>query len=162
VGLSFVPLSGPAEVRPFVQGEFSAGQGQFSPDSRFVAYASGESGRSEVFVRPFPEGTEKWQVSSAGGSSPRFRRDGRELYYIAPDGTLMAVAVRLSPRFEAAPPVALFKTTITPTNFNFYGGAAAYDVNRDGTRFLVNAIARPGSAPSLNVILNWSPASAPR
>jgi Tol biopolymer transport system component len=162
VGLSFVPLSGHGEMRPFVQNDFSVGQGQFSPDSRFVAYSSGESGRSEIFVRPFPDGTEKWQVSSAGGSSPRFRRDGRELYYVAPDGMLMAVALSLSPRFEAAPPVALFKTTITATNFNFYGGAAAYDVNRDGSRFLINTIARPGSTPSLNLILNWAPASAVR
>jgi eukaryotic-like serine/threonine-protein kinase len=143
-----------------VETEFPAAQGQFSPDSRFVAYSSGESGRPEVYVRPFPEGAEKWQVSSAGGASPRFRRDGRELYYVAPDGTLMAVAVALSPRFEAAPPVALFKTTITPTNYNFYGGAAPYDVSRDGTRFLVNAIARPGTTPSLNLILNWAPPSA--
>ena len=159
-GLNYVPLAGKAEMRPFVETEFPAAQGQFSPDSRFVAYSSGESGRPEVYVRPFPEGAEKWQVSSAGGASPRFRRDGRELYYVAPDGTLMAVAVALSPRFEAAPPVALFKTTITPTNYNFYGGAAPYDVSGDGTRFLVNAIARPGTTPSLNLILNWAPPSA--
>jgi uncharacterized protein (DUF736 family) len=89
--------------------------------------------------------------------SPRWRRDGRELFYVAPDGTLTAVAVSLAPHFSASPPVPLFKTTIRPVNFNFYGGAASYDVSHDGNRFLVNAIEKPEMVAPLRAILNWQP-----
>jgi eukaryotic-like serine/threonine-protein kinase len=157
VVLSSVNLSGDRKAQPFSPSEFDVAQGQFSPDTRFVAYASNESGRPEIYVRPFPAATGKWQISPGGGASPRWRRDGRELVYVAPEGTLMAAAVKLDPVFEAGSPVALFRTSLTPTNFNFYGGSAPYDVSSDGSRFLVNTVARPGTAVPLNVILNWAP-----
>ncbi len=157
VGLSSIPLTGEHKPQPFLGGDFDQAQGQFSPDGRFVAYVSNESGRPEVYVRPFPKGEEKWQISSSGGVSPRWRRDGRELLYVAPDGAITAVAVRLGPRFSASPPVSLFRTTIRPVNFNFYGGAAPYDVSRDGNRFLVNTVEKPGSVAPLRAILNWQP-----
>ncbi len=157
VGLSFLPLAGEREVQPFLEGEFDNAQGQFSPDGRFVAYTSNESGRPEVYVRPFPKGEEKWQISSAGGAWPRWRRDGREIFYVAPDGTITAVAVSLGPRFSASPPVPLFKTTIRPLSFNQYGGAAPYDISRDGSRFLVNTVEKPGAVAPLRAILNWQP-----
>lgn len=82
---------------------------QFSPDGRLVAYQTNESGRFEVVVRPFPDGAGKWQVSTGGGVSPRWRADGRELYFLAPDTMLMAVPVSAAgPSFEAGTPVALF------------------------------------------------------
>jgi hypothetical protein len=157
VNLSSIPLTGGHKPQPFLGGDFDQAQGQFSPDGRFVAYVSNESGRPEVYVRPFEKGEEKWQISSSGGVSPRWRRDGRELFYVAPDGAITAAAVRLAPRFSASPPVSLFRTTIRPVNFNFYGGAAPYDVSRDGNRFLVNTVEKPGSIAPLRAILNWQP-----
>ncbi len=157
VGLSSLSLAGGRNVRPYLEGDFDQAQGQFSPDGRFVAYVSNESGRAEVYVRAFPEGEERWQVSSSGGASPRWRRDSRELFYVAPDGAITAVEVSLAPRFAASPPRALFTTTIRPVNFNFYGGAAPYDVSRDGSRFLVDTVETPGTVAPLRVILNWQP-----
>ena len=92
-----LPMMG--ERKPFavLQSTFDEIQGQFSPDGRWLAYASNESGRYEIYVRTFPEAGGKWQVSAAGGMQPRWRRDGRELFYVAPDTRLMAVPLRLTP-----------------------------------------------------------------
>jgi Tol biopolymer transport system component len=139
-----------------------AAQGQFSPDGRYIAYASSESGREEVYLRPFPRGEGKWQVSTDGGSMPRWRRDGRELFYMDAGGALWAVPVRLAPAFEADKPVLLFKTGLWPTPPDYYGGAANYDVAGDGSRFLLLTVPRRGSIPPLNVILNWKPSAEAR
>jgi Tol biopolymer transport system component len=90
-----LPMMG--ERKPFavLQSSFDEIEGQFSPDGRWLAYASNESGRYEIYIRTFPEAGRKWQVSVAGGVQPRWRRDGRELYYVAPDTRLMAVPIRL-------------------------------------------------------------------
>ena len=87
------------ERKPFavLQSSFDEIEGQFSPDGRWLAYASNESGRYEIYIRTFPEAGGKWQVSAAGGVQPRWRRDGRELFYVAPDTRLMAVPLRLAP-----------------------------------------------------------------
>src|SRR5262245_42080692 len=86
---------------------FAESNGQFSPDGRWVAYPTNESGRFEIVVQPFPEPTGKWQVSTGGGTAPRWRADGRELYFIAPDGKLMAAPVAASGlTFQAGTPVA--------------------------------------------------------
>jgi Tol biopolymer transport system component len=130
--------------------------GQFSPDGHFVAYATNESGRFEIIVQPFPSLTGKWQVSTAGGIEPRWRGDGRELYFIAPDGKLMMASVTASAgAFTASPPVALFQTRIRG------GGTAGpskhqYAVSRDG-RFLIIEPADAGLLAPITVILNWNP-----
>jgi len=153
-----LPVSG-GESKPttFVSTAVDDAQGQFSPDGRWVAYTSVESGRNEVYVRPFPNGDGKWQISPAGGSEPRWRGDGTELFYLAPDGTLMAVSVSAGPSFEATPPVALFKTGTLPIDLGAWGGAAQYDVTNDGSRFLINTIVVPPTPPNLYVIVNWKP-----
>ena len=88
---------------------FDEATGEFSPDGRWVAYDTNESGRFEVVVQPFPKATGKWQVSTSGGIRPRWRADGKELYFVAPDGTLMgAPVVGKDPAFEAGTPVPLF------------------------------------------------------
>src|SRR5262249_21779176 len=79
---------------PFIKTTFGVSHGQFSPDGRWVAYSSNESGKTEIYVAPFPGPGGNWKVSSAGGSEPRWRRDGKELFYLAPDGKLMAVDLR--------------------------------------------------------------------
>ena len=88
-----LPRFGDGKPYLFLHGDFNVGEGRFSPDGRWLAYSSDESGRAEVYVTPFPHGGSKWQVSLAGGSNPRWRRDGRELYYMAADSKLMAAEV---------------------------------------------------------------------
>jgi eukaryotic-like serine/threonine-protein kinase len=128
--------------------------GQFSPDGRWVAYQSNENGRFEIYVQPFPAGSGKWQVSTAGGTDPRWRHDGKELFFMSPDAKLMAAPVEASgATFEAASPVVLFQTRAAA------GGNAnlkqQYDVSRDG-RFLINQATEESTAP-ITLILNWRP-----
>ena len=127
-----------------------------SPDGRWVAYQTNESGRFEVVVQPFPDAGGKWQVSTAGGAAPRWRADGKELYFLAPDATLMAMpATAAGTAFEVGTPVALFPTRIVN------GGAVAvnrpqYAVARDG-RFLINQTVADAAAAPITLILNWNP-----
>ena len=94
----------------FLKTEFDERHGQFSPDGRWVAYRSSESGRFEIYVRPFPGPGGQWQISTAGGIAPRWRPDGKELYYIAPDGKLMAVPiVGKAQRLNPARPLRFFR-----------------------------------------------------
>ena len=103
----------PGERKPFpvVQTPFDEAAGQLSPDGRWVAYQSNESGSVEIYVRPFPGPGGQWQVSTAGGSQPRWRSDGKELFYVAPDARLMAVPIAVgadSQTLESGAPVPLF------------------------------------------------------
>jgi len=138
----------------YLKTEFDEDSGQFSPDGRFVAYNSNESGKNEIYVQPFPAPSGgKWRVSNEGGTQPRWRRDGKEMFYVSKDAKLMAVEVSLNPVFKAGIPKALF-----PVSYN--GSSNEYDVATDGQRFLVNSIfpgTEPGSpaSPHLTVVLNW-------
>ena len=129
-------------------------QGQFSPDGKWLAYTSDESGRSEVYLRSFPSGTARTQVSSSGGAQPRWRGDGRELFYVAADGTMMAVS--LGADDTPATPVRLFTEPSLKVNNSvfFYGGAAAYDVSADGSRFLINRMTKQPAAGPLQMVIN--------
>jgi eukaryotic-like serine/threonine-protein kinase len=127
--------------------------GQFSPDGRWLAYASDESGRAEIYVVAFPGLSGKWQISAAGGTQPRWRRDGRELFYLGADRALMAVAVEPGPAFVAATPTRLFHTRAR------YTGYRAYDVSLDGRRFLINTVLAEGESPPLTVALDSLPAA---
>jgi Tol biopolymer transport system component len=130
--------------------------GQFSPDGNWVAYQSNETGRYEIYVRPFAGSGGPRPVSTAGGVYPRWSRDGRELYYIAPDATMMAVPIRATTAaVEAGAPVALFQTRRVGGGSNVIGRGHQYDVTRDG-RFLIN-VELGSSAPPLTLLLNWRP-----
>jgi Tol biopolymer transport system component len=131
-------------------------QGQFSPDGRWVAYTSNESGLSEIYVIPFPPTPNggRWMVSRGGGVQPRWRRDGRELFYISPDWTMMAVPVNSTPVFHAGTPQALFNTDMVDTGIRT--GPMRWDIAPDGKRFLIISDKSQG-ASSLNVMLNWRP-----
>lgn len=148
---------GKTEIVPFVSSLADDLQAQFSPDQKWVAFTSSESGRNEVYVRPFPDGDGKWQISSEGGSEPRWRGDAKELFYLTPDGTLMSVSVKAQPNFSASSPVTLFKTGTIPIPTGSWGGAGEYDVTKDGSKFLINTIVTPPTLPSLYVIVNWKP-----
>ena len=131
---------------------FREATGQFSSDGRWVAYETDESGRSEIVVQPFPAPSGKWQLSTGGGTQPRWRADGKELYFIAPDGTLVAVTVAASgSTFEAGKPVALF-----PTRLQILSDKAQYAVSRDG-RFLMNQTREESTAVPITLIQNWQP-----
>jgi tRNA A-37 threonylcarbamoyl transferase component Bud32 len=150
---------GAGKPEPFLVTDNKETDGTFSPDGHAVAYVSDESGTSNVYVRSFPStGGRKWEVSLDGGYQPRWRGDGRELFYISPNGQLMSVAI--TPGLASPPghPTPLFQTAI-------YGGGASlnnwyWDVTPDGQRFLINTVIA-GNAPSaLNVVLNWQSALA--
>jgi len=128
----------------------------FSPDGRWVAYQSNESGRLEVYVRPFPGPGGQWQISTRGGIQPRWSTNGKELYYIAVDGTLMAAANAVrGAALEPGVPAALFQPRI------FGGGTNAnnkqqYDIASDG-RFLINITTDDAAASPITLLQNWHP-----
>jgi len=145
----------PGTVRRFVDSEFNEAQGQFSPDGRWVAYASDESGRWEIYVRSFPDLQEaeiKMQVSRDGGHDPRWSRNGRELFYISNDDKVMSVKVRSGSAVQAEAPEPLFQVQqIHHRDEEVLGFSWA--VSPNGERFL---IARdPASTEPISVVLNW-------
>ena len=146
-----IPLADPARAFPLVQPPSHRTGGQFSPDGRWVAFNSRETGRAEVYVTPFPQSGARWQVSARGGTQPRWRHDGQELYFVSADGELMAAAVDSRGfRFEIKDVKALFRVSM------FAGprlGARAYDVAPDG-KFLVNTTSEVG-VPRVALVVNW-------
>jgi len=157
-GLSLLPMDAAAKDRkpaPFLANEFNNSQAQFSPDSHWVAYASDESGKTEVYVQPSPSssnGAGKTKVSEGGGTYPRWRRDGKELFYISGDNHIMAVEVATTPAFKAGIPKALFSTGVRRP-----GGAGTFpwDVSADGKRFLIDtALTETGEEP-ITVVTGW-------
>jgi eukaryotic-like serine/threonine-protein kinase len=151
-----LPMNG--EPKPFtvVQTAFDETDGQFAPDGKWIAYQSNESGRFEVYVQSFPGPGRRFQMSTTGGAQVRWRHDGKELFYIALDGRLMAVPIQFGPNeaIEIGPPVPLFATHV--------GGALQipntqqYMVSPDGQRFLMNTTSDEAAAP-ITVLLNWKP-----
>ena len=130
----------------------------FSPDGRWVAYVSAESGIGEIYVQPFPRGAGKWQISSGGGSMPVWRRDGREIFFLASDGKLMAAGVNPGPAFDVETPRPLFATNVR----NFVGlSRRQFDVTADGQRFILNAAVEEQGAAPITLLQNWT-AKAPR
>ena len=147
-----LPLSGERKPYPFLSTVFNEAQGVFSADGKWVAYQSNEAGRFEIYVRPFPGPGGQSQVSIAGGTSPRWRADGRELYYLAPDNKLMAVAASAqNGTFVPGTPEALF-----PTHIVSGGNRQQYDVARDG-RFPINTELESTSTEPIHLLLNWKP-----
>jgi eukaryotic-like serine/threonine-protein kinase len=148
--LNVVAAHGKHEVTPLLHTRFDERMGQVSPDGRFLAYVSNESGRDDVFVVSFPSVSEKWPISSGGGTAPRWRRDGKELFYLAADGRLMSVATTLQPAFQARPAKALFD--LSPSQTDGWN----YSVSKNGDRFLSMERAVGGEQTSLTVVLNWA------
>jgi len=152
VKLWILPLSGDRKPFPLLQTLFNESLGAFSPDGRWIAYVTDESGSPEVYVQAFPISATKWRVSTAGGTAPRWRRDGREIFYVSSENRLMAVHVTAGPSFDAGIPVALFEVGTTPG----VGLRHPYCVTSDGERFLVIRGAEQGETAPLTVVLNWT------
>jgi len=152
-----LPIGQP-DPHPLVlaQTQATEDQGQFSPDGNWVAYTSNESGQSEIYVIPFPPTPSgaRWVVSKGGGVMPRWRRDGKELFYISPDWKMMAVDVSTIPTFQSGTPHALFDTQMVDTGIRT--GPMSWDISSDGKRFLIISD-NSQETSSLNVILNWRP-----
>ncbi len=159
-----VPMVGARTPAVFLKTPFDESNGVFSPDGRWVAYQSNESGRYEIYVRPFhPPGAKdsdvasdavQWQVSTAGGIEPTWRPDGKEIDYIDPSGAMMAAPITVSATtFAAGTPVQLFQTRIAGGGEN--STLRQYDVAPDG-RFLINTELESAAAP-ITLILNWNP-----
>jgi len=151
--LMALPLTGADRTPiPVATTEFVEPTGAISPDGHWVAYDTNESGQFEVVVQAFPAAKGKWQVSTAGGSRPRWSRDGRELYFIGADGKLMAASVRVTGSgFEVGTPVALFQTSPISALLR-----APFDVGADGT-FVVAEAVKLAKTPPVVVVLNWKP-----
>jgi len=148
-----------AKPRPFLQHSCQEINPQFAPPDggeapQCLVYASNETGRFEIYVRDFPEGCRKWQVSSQGGLQPHWRRDGRELFYLTPDGMLMSAAVKPGPTFEFGPPQSLFTTSLRfPTRYSTWMNQ--YAVSRDGQRFLLNCYLPEAEQGAITAVIPW-------
>ena len=141
---------GPARpLLPEVKGQIS--DVELSPNGRWIAYESNESGRFEIYVRPFPEvDGGRWQLSSNGGAHPLWSRNGRELFFIAADGMLTSVPIQPGQTFEHGKPAALF-----PAGQYYVNVARNYEVAPDGSRFLFIKNAQTEVRPSITVVTNW-------
>jgi serine/threonine protein kinase len=149
--LWILPLSGDRKPFPYLQTQFTERHGQFSPDGHWIAYSSDVSGQFEIYVQSFPVAGGAHRVSNNTGMQPRWRRDGKELFYISADRKLMAVNVNAGPStFESGEPKPLFDTRITVLE-----GRNIYAITNDGKRFLINSGESPFGA-QLNVVMNWT------
>jgi Tol biopolymer transport system component len=151
--LEIVPIGGGQATR-ILNGNGSQRNGQISPDGKWLAYASDESGAWEIYVTSFPGTAGKWQVSRGGGSEPRWRGDGKEIFYVSPGGILTAVPVDAAGTFVTGTPVPLFqvhvRAQISSTD------VFSYDVTKDGKRFLVNRYVKPEHVAPLSVVLRMA------
>jgi hypothetical protein len=141
-------LTGERRLQVLFRTPFGADEPHVSPDGRWIAYGSNESGRWEVYVASFPAFTGRRQVSIAGGGQPHWRKDGRELFYLSPSGTLMSVDIKTGETLETSAPRALFQT---PVSMN--PRADQYCVTRDGERFIIMEDL-PDASP-ISVVVNW-------
>ncbi len=151
-----LPLAGgpPLSV---LNSPFSEGNAQLSPDGRWLTYDSDASGRMDVYVRPFAKPGAERVVSPGGGFGPRWRRDGRELFYIAPDGHLMAVPMAPGKALDPGPAHVLFDARLGVLPYDL----PEYDSTPDGQRFLVNKVAGPVAPEAVNLLFDWT-AKLPR
>jgi len=155
--LWILPMTGDRKPAPLLATEADEQQAQFSPDGRWVAYVSDESGRNQVYVQPFREqaGTAgKWQVSTGGGSQPRWRRDGKELFFVSENRMLTSVPVTGAATFQTGAPKPLFDFCAT---VQMVREAHQYDITGDGQRFLLICSVEAVQSEPINLVLNWRP-----
>jgi Tol biopolymer transport system component len=153
-----LPRSGGGKPYPFVQTKANESASAFSPDTRWIAYASDETGKRQVYLKSFTSGGGNYQVSVEGGHHPRWRADGGELFFLSPDGTMMAAEIDTKRGLQASAPRALFATGIIAQQSDNH----PYVVSGNGDRFLVPVAGRDtGPVPDLVIVMNWQ-ATRPR
>ncbi len=144
--LMVLPLEGKREPIPFANTKFSENNARISPDGHWVVYDSDESGKSEIYARPFPSGGGKWQISSSGGGFPMWSPDGHEVFYNGSAGVLMAVEVKAAgSAFTASTPKRLFEVP----------RCTILDISKDGRQFLVEAITGAEAYKPITLVTNW-------
>ena len=146
-----VDLTPGAKPVPFVQTPLADNWGRYSPDGRWVVYASNQSGRSEVYVQAADGSGGKWQVSNAGGGKPWWSANGKEIFYQSLDRTIEAVPVQVGATFETGTPLPLFRVTVAG---GVYDGRR-WAVSADGRRFLVNTPLAGPQRPAFTIVTNW-------
>jgi Tol biopolymer transport system component len=150
--IGILELEPEKKTGPLLRTNFAEKTPRFSADGRWLAYSSNETGRDEVYVVSFPGLTQKWKVSTNGGTQPVWRRDGKELFYISPDSKIMAIQVtRRGDTFDFGQPVALVETRIADPASPVH----RYDVTPDGQRFIVVSTLQT-TAELITVISNWT------
>jgi Tol biopolymer transport system component len=148
-------LNGEKKPFPVVQTNFEERDGQFSPDGKWIAYQSNESGRFEIYIQPFPGPGGQYQITTDGGVQVRWAPNGKELFYIALDGRLMSVPIQFASNgqaVEAGAPLPLFATRVARGVQGDF--SQQYVVSPDGRRFLINTVLEEATSP-ITVILNW-------
>ena len=144
-----LPLFGDPTPTRILGTPYNESQGQFAPDVKSFAFVSDESGQPQVYLQSFPSPTLKAQVSTGGGTQPRWRPDGRELFYLAPDGKIMSVSIRGNDTFDTDAPRPMFNTPLDSRALR-----QSYAVSPDGQRFLLQ-MPSASSSSTLTVVLNW-------
>jgi eukaryotic-like serine/threonine-protein kinase len=144
-----LPLFGDRTPMKILETPYNESQGQFAPDGKSFAFVSDESGQQQVYLQSFPSSTRRGQVSTGGGTQPRWRRDGRELFYLAPDGKMMSVSIRGNDTLETDAPRPMFNTPLDSRALR-----QTYAVAPDGQRFLLQ-MPSASSSSTLTVVLNW-------
>ncbi|MEI6667542.1 MAG: protein kinase [Acidobacteriota bacterium] len=153
--LWLLPLSGDTKPVLFLRTPYDEDNAAFSPDGRWIAYDSNESRRPEVYVRPFPAAGGSYMVSRDGGTLPMWRDDGKELFFLALDGTLTSASVSTAKDFEAGVPKALFPTGAVYSGTGTGNNHRQYAVAKDGNRFLVKVLEQRRSSSFITVVVNW-------
>lgn len=141
-----LPLFGDRKPFPYLHTEFNEADGKVSPNGQWLAYHSDETGRNEIYVQTFPSPGGKWQISTNGGNTPAWSRDGTELFFFGADRRMMAVEVKSGSRFEASTPKPLF---------DLHDDLLYYSVSKDG-RFLIPAGVDPPVSEPISVVVNWT------
>jgi serine/threonine-protein kinase len=154
--LMLFDLFGEPEPTLLLVSDFRYKNGRFSPDRRFLAYVSNESGDSEVYVTALDQDAERLRISTTGGGRPRWRSDGGELFYVSAEGKLMAVKVSTDSGFQAGSPEELFQLDYFRVGTSFGVSRNDYAVSSDGERFLVTTPVAGADSPLFTVVLNWA------
>lgn len=149
-----LPLDGTTKAVPFLQSTFSEAEASISADGKWIAYRTTESGQAEIYVQAYPGPRGKWQISTRGGRVPMWGADGRELYYLTPEGAMMSVSVATEPAFQVGMPQRLFQASPPSDD----PGGRCYAVSADGRKFLILRPIRERALPATMVVMNWTAA----
>jgi eukaryotic-like serine/threonine-protein kinase len=155
IQLWVLPLSGERKPWPYLQSDFDLSHAAFSPDGRWVAYVSNESGQSEAYVQSFPQPGVKFQISNGGADSPAWRRDGRELFYVGPGDKIMVVGIENDATLRPDIPQPLFQVPMT-SNFLTSTARTEFGVSPDGQRIFVNKLLEEKTPRPITVLTNWT------